>query len=86
MMIFEGVNQLPNLEVLRKLTVLLNKKEEIKDKKSKSFLSRALRMRMTKSLRKQGLSNFEIEERIRTMADQHKKIELNKIEDLIKKM
>ena len=80
-MLFNGITQLPGRDVMGKLMVLLNKKEEVKNKSWREFLSKALMQRYNKENIKRGMSVKESEKEIEKMAEHNRILELKKIEE-----
>ena len=80
------MNQLADSDIVKKLTILTNKKQELIDKKPIDFVNKGLKENMTRTLSQQGFTKEQIEEKIIEMGKQTKIGEISKIETKIKEI
>lgn len=80
--LFEGINDLPERDQLKRTLAIMKKKEEIKSKKDEEFVSEGLIKRIKQVLRSRGASVEEIEKEIKRVSDARRKTELLKLEEL----
>lgn len=80
--LFEGVCSLPDQDSLKKNVIISRRKEEIKNKKDSSFLSKGLQIRMKEQYEKSGLSGEQIREKIKEIIESKRQVELAELEKM----
>lgn len=80
--LFEGINSLPELDGISKRFKISKEIDKIKSKKPEQMISRGLMLNMEKMFKSQGLSDPEIRIKIKEHIERMKKIEIDNLEKL----